>query len=218
MAEKTIKHATVEEIFPVEYSEFIIKHCDNIQKFTKQYDYVIFMARKAFCFYEALASNGEIVPDPKCTVLSSRVLSYNIFNQFIGKRIIIVDDVVVRGKSLSYAKKIFDKHGLYVDVYFVACHKEYMNQIDFRENMVAASVFLSETNIFQLSSYITEYVSASMVSYNVDQPSYDVCFKDEKQVAEWKRKNIISNVSDGFQESYSIENLTIHFKYNFPNQ
>ena len=212
MAKKTNKIANVEEIFPAEYSEFIIKHCNNIQEFTKRYDYVIFMARKAFCFYVALSSNGEIVPDPKCTLLSSRVLSYNIFNQFIGKRIIIVDDVVVRGKSLSYAKKIFDKHGIDVDVYFVACQKEYLNQIDFRESVVAASVFLSETSIFQLSSYITDYVSASMISYNVDQPLYDISFKNEEQFANWKQKNILSNVSDGFQESYDVENLTIHFR------
>ena len=116
-----MKKVNFSDVFSVEYMEIITKYKSHIQKLLSMYDIVIFMARKAICFYKAMVVNGEIIPNEKCMVLSSRILSYNVIKKFKGKRIAIIDDVVVKGKSISYSKKIFEEEGIDVDVHFVAC-------------------------------------------------------------------------------------------------
>lgn len=103
-----MKKVNFSDVFSVEYMEIITKYKSHIQKLLSMYDIVIFMARKAICFYKAMVVNGEIIPNEKCMVLSSRILSYNVIKKFKGKRIAIIDDVVVKGKSISYSKKIFE--------------------------------------------------------------------------------------------------------------
>lgn len=194
------------DIFSVEYLDIITKYKDRIQEMFKTYDVIIFMARKAICFYKALVINNEVCPDDKCTILSSRVLSYNVVKKFKGKKIAIVDDVVVRGKSLSYSKKIFEKNNINVDIHFIACEKGFIDSVDFIDSIKSQYKYLSDTNIYQLSNYITEYIEASMVPYNIDQPIYTI-----KYDSTWLNKNNVSNITDGLQKKYEIQNLTIHF-------
>lgn len=73
------------DTFSVEYLDLIVKYKNRIQNFLETYDIIIFMARKAICFYKAMVVNGEIIPNEKCVVLSSRILSYNVINNYKGK-------------------------------------------------------------------------------------------------------------------------------------
>lgn len=208
----TMKKVNFSDIFSVEYLEIITKYKSHIQKLLLSYDVIIFMARKAICFYKAMVVNGEIIPNEKCIVLSSRVLSYNIMSDFQGKRVAIIDDVVVRGKSISYSKKIFEKKGIDVDIHFVACEKEFIDSVDFINSIKSSFIYLSDTNIYQLSNYITEYIKASMIPYNVDQPIYTIRFDDLDEYDNvFSDRNHISNITDGLQRKYGIQNLSIHF-------
>lgn len=207
-----MKKISFSDVFSVEYLEVITKYKDRINKLLSTYDVVIFMARKAICFYKAMVVNQEIFPNEKCVVLSSRVLSYNVMDIFKGKKVAIVDDVVVRGKTIAYSKKVFEENDIDVDIYFVACQKEFIDEVNFVDSIKSSFIYLSDTNICQISNYIAEYIEASMIPYNVDQPIYTVIYD---QLEEYDRyfwsKNDISNITDGLQKRYDIQNLSIHF-------
>ena len=47
-------------VFKGNYLKYITKYKENIQIVLDEYDVVIFMARKAICFYESMVLNGEI--------------------------------------------------------------------------------------------------------------------------------------------------------------
>lgn len=207
-----MKKVNLSDIFSVEYLDVITKYKERINDLLSKYDFVIFMARKAICFYKALVANNEIVPNGKCIVLSSRALSYDIMDIFKGKKVAVVDDVVVRGKTISYSKKVFEKNGIDVDIYFFACRKEFIDAVDFGDSIKSSYIYLSDTNICQISNYITEYISASMIPYNVDQPIYRIIYKQKEEYEKnFLNINDISNITDGFQKIYGIQNLTIHF-------
>lgn len=207
-----MKKVNFSDVFSVEYMEIITKYKSHIQKLLSMYDIVIFMARKAICFYKAMVVNGEIIPNEKCMVLSSRILSYNVIKKFKGKRIAIIDDVVVKGKSISYSKKIFEEEGIDVDVHFVACEKEFIEAASFKNSIKSPYIYLSDTNICQLSNYITEYIEASMIPYNVDQPIYSIEFENfDEYNRVFLSRNCISNISDGLQKKNKIQNVLIHF-------
>ncbi|MCD7761779.1 MAG: hypothetical protein LUI14_01010 [Lachnospiraceae bacterium] len=202
----------LQEVFPIEYLELITKYKNSIQELLHTYDLVIFMARKAICFYKALVENGEIIPNKECLVLSSRVLSYNIGNKFCNKKVAVVDDVVVRGTSVSESRRLSEEKGINPDVHILACEKKFIDAIDFCESIKSPFIYLSDMEIYQLSSYITEYIKLSMVPYNVDQPIYAVSFdKAEDYENNFFKVNHILNLSDGLQTKYGIENMTIHF-------
>lgn len=201
-----------ENTFSMEYLDLMVKYKSRIQNFLETYDIIIFMARKAICFYKAMVVNGEIIPNKKCVVLSSRILSYNVINEFKGKKVAIIDDVVVRGKSISYARKIFEDKGVEVDIHFVACEKKFIDQINFKDSIKSPFVYLSDTYIYQLSNFITEYIKASMVPYNVDQPIYKIkCGNAVECEKNFLSRNYFSNITDGLQKKYGIQNLSIHF-------
>lgn len=207
-----MKRVSFAEVFSVEYLEVIAKYKERINELLSTYDFVIFMARKAICFYKAMVINQEIIPNEKCIVLSSRALSYNIMDIFKGKKIAVVDDVVVQGKTISYSKKTFEKNGIDVDIYFVACQKEFIDAVDFGDSIKSSYIYLSDTNICQISNYIAEYIAASMVPYNVDQPIYTIIYNQKEDYEKnFLNINNISNITDGFQKRYDIQNLTIHF-------
>ena len=207
-----MKKINFSDVFSVEYLEVVTKYKDRINKLLSTYDFIIFMARKAICFYKAMVVNGEIVPNDKCVVLSSRVLSYNVINNFKGKKVAIVDDVVVRGKTISYSKRVFEEKGIDVDIYFVACQKEFIDEVNFVNSIKSSFIYLSDTNICQISNYIAEYIEASMIPYNVDQPIYTIIYDQvEEYNGRFLSKNDISNITDGLQKRYNIQNLSIHF-------
>lgn len=200
------------DVFSVEYLDIVAKYRDKIQELLSTYDIIIFMARKAICFYKAMAANGEIISTGTCEVLSSRVLSYNVLNQFVGKKIAIVDDVVVRGKSISYARQIFKEYGIDIDIYFVACEKEFIDGVDFKDKIKSSYIYLSDINIYQLSGYITEYIEASMIPYNIDQPIYRIKFDSMEDCENaFLNRNHVSNITDGLQKEYGIRNMSVHF-------
>ncbi len=207
-----MKKINFSDVFSVEYLEVITKYKDRINGLLSTYDFVIFMARKAICFYKAMVVNQEIIPNEKCVVLSSRVLSYNVMDIFKEKKVAIVDDVVVRGKTIAYSKKVFEENDIDVDIYFVACQKEFIDGVNFVDSIKSSFIYLSDTNICQISNYIAEYIEASMIPYNVDQPIYTVIYDQMEDYDKYfLGKNDISNITDGLQKRYDIRNLSIHF-------
>ena len=77
---------------------------------------------KPYVFYEAMVMNAVINPT-SCKVISSRVIDYNVLSEFRGKRIAVIDDVVIKGESLKLVvSKLTEIHP---DVLVVACDKDF---------------------------------------------------------------------------------------------
>jgi orotate phosphoribosyltransferase len=107
-----MKKPTFADIFSGEFLGYISQYRKHIQEILDKYDVVIFMARKAVCFYRAMVLNGELVVPLSCAILSSRITDYNVLEKYKGKRIAVVDDVVVKGESLKNVVAKLNEHDI----------------------------------------------------------------------------------------------------------
>ena len=73
--------------------------CENINECDAEI--LIVMAQKAICLYRILEHQGLV---PKKNIYSSVTLDFNRAD-FVGKRIAIVDDIIVSGSAISNTAK-----------------------------------------------------------------------------------------------------------------
>ena len=132
------RYVPISDLFPDKYYQITQNYIGKLEMLQERYDVIIFMARKAICFYKALVINGEISVKSNCKVYSSRILDYNVLDKFVDKKIALVDDVVIKGLSLEYATKILKGAGLSFDIYVAAISDKAYE--DYREAKVQ-SVF-----------------------------------------------------------------------------
>ncbi len=104
------------DVFPGEFLGYVTKYSERIQNILNEYEIVFFMARKAICFFEAMRYNGLLNIPSSCQVFSSRIVDYNVLDGFYGKRIAVIDDVVVKGESLHQILSVLNEHGLFADI------------------------------------------------------------------------------------------------------
>lgn len=209
------EYQSVYKCFPEKYIDIISGYIERINNLFHRYEVVIFMARKAYCFYLALKHNGLIIDSPSCVVLSSRSLSYNIQDMLKNKRIALVDDIVVKGKTLeeTFNRLIVMQLDKLVDVYIAACCdntvEEYANNA--YNGLKGPYVHLDESSILELTKCITTYISLSTVSYNMDSPRYSTRLENPDVVNWIIRDNGCINISVPLQRQNSILNYVIHF-------
>lgn len=219
---KEVEHSqiSVSDVFPEKFCEIANSYIKKLEGVLYRYDVVIFMARKAICFYKALLLNTEINVTPSCEIYSSRILSYNIWDKLAGKRVALVDDVVIRGSSLAEARKKLIEHGISVDIYISALmYRKGANGIDgtkqtWYDGLVQAIqkpfVHLDETDIYSYANYITRFIEASMLPYNIDQPTVMVQYK-ENQLSDFMCDHRLTDITSSVQRKYGIENKVIHY-------
>jgi hypothetical protein len=203
------------QVFPNNYYGIIEKHVEKIKSLIDRYDVIIFMARKAVCFYYSMLKNKVIAPNPHCKIISDRVLSYNVINALCGKKVAIVDDVFVEGKSIN---KVVDKlktHNIVADIYIMAAKntdkESSVDMIKFlNETIKSPCIYLQEIELDQLSSYITSYIEISMCPYNIDQPVYKLLFEDRPSLNAFFRANKITSITNDIQREFGIHNIVIH--------
>ena len=178
-----LKHQKVvlKDVFSDGFLKMTRGYVNTLAQVLQSYDVVIFMARKAICFYKALVANGELKTDYNCKVYSSRMLEYNLRDLIKDKKVALVDDVVVKGDSISQAYRLLIKQDIIPDVYIAAVSdaKSIAENNDVIHQSILHSLFiknsfavLNETSVYKFASYITRYIEASMVPYNMDQPIY----------------------------------------------
>jgi len=71
-------------------------------------DLLVFMARKSLCLYDVLLRLG--IPAAKHVILSDRVFDLRLDN-FRGKRIALIDDSLIVGKTLAKTKLLLEIYG-----------------------------------------------------------------------------------------------------------
>jgi hypothetical protein len=173
------------------------------------------MARKAVCFYKALVVGKFINQPQKCKVFSNRVLTYNIANNLKGKKIVVIDDVMIKGESLCKTLNMFDENGIKADVYIMARPKVGETDILANANIIETFEEMSEDDTQQLSKHITDFIEANICSYNIDQPIYSFQnFNDEKVLAFVECHNLI-DISSGLQRKYGISSYVLKIPNNY---
>lgn len=217
-----LKHCkiSISDVFPDKFYEITYSYIKKLQWVLNQYDVVIFMARKAICFYKALCINDELTPSASCAIYSSRALSYNIWEKINGKSVALVDDVVIRGESLTAAKNILESHRISTDIYISAlmCQGEagsYNNENQLWYDKLCdiiqqPFVFLNETDIYSYANYITRFIEASMLPYNIDQPTALIEYEKE-QLKAFMHDHRMTDITSSIQKRFGIENKVIHY-------
>jgi hypothetical protein len=200
-------------IFPKEYNIKTLQYIEKLNQYFQEYDVIIFMARKAICFYKSLEINNLVEVPNHCRVFSSRVLSYNIIQEFEGKRVLVVDDVVVRGSSLLGVREQLNEHKIKADYYFAACTKSFYDaeRNVFGDELKKPDFILSEEDTLSFAKYITEYIETSMCPYNIDQPIYSFKFNNESEINDFLLANKLVDITSTIQKRFDINNYVINF-------
>lgn len=187
---------------------------ENIQKLLFEYDVVIFMARKAICFYESMVTNGELTTTD-CKVFSSRVIDYNIVNTFSNKKIAIVDDVVVKGTSLNKVVTVLNQYNINAYVLVVACEASFPATLSCNTNyeMCNTYVTLDQKDIYAFAGMITEYIEASMCPFNIDQPIYNLPVLTQQELSKFLYLYHAVNISSWLQQKNGIKSSVVYFKH-----
>lgn len=204
----------LETIFSGKYAQIVRKHVERLKTLIKQYDVIIFMARKSICFYNALILQKEIEKNTECCIISSRALEYDVLKQFIGKRVALIDDVVVKGTSITKATNNLKEMGITPDIFIAACGTDFIQNESFEYKTLIQKpyVILGEIDICELATYITQYIVASGCPYNIDQPIYRVRFNRQDEVAILFEKNNYVDTTSMLQKKFDITSRVIHFK------
>jgi|GEM_PF-3578039 len=212
------KEAELLELFPSEYSELIQRYKAALINIFEDYHVVIFMARKAICFYKALVIN-EIIGKPNCEVFSSRVLTYNIFQNLKGKRVIVVDDIVRTGSSIKNVLKTLYDNGIDADVYILSRQELKLNEEDklHNINIVGAFAELTEEDTLKLSKNIADYIEASTCPYNIDQPIYRIPLYDDDKIISFIEDHYLTDTSSGQKQNHGIKSYTLEIPNKYFN-
>ncbi len=208
-----MKNVPLSKVFNGEYLRVITNYSNTIKKVLETYDVVIFMARKAICFYHSMIINGVLTPSD-CEVVSSRVLDYNNISKLKNRKIAIIDDVVVKGHSLEKVLSEFDKHNISCHVYVAACEEKIAQKLLNNTSHCVSQkfVYLDSAEIYLFSGLITEYIELSMCPFNIDQPIYESKISIEEIVEKINSLNPFI-ITSGIQKKYNITSKVLYLKY-----
>ncbi len=153
----------------------------NLQKYVDEYDLLVLMARKAICFFDALVRNKEIsLEGCKCRIITNRIFTYNI-SEISDKKIIILDDIVVRGKTLRETIGKIENYTKNFKIYFLANKDNSDNLKDILKDdrLLTIPSELVDKDVLTLSNSISNYITASMCSLNIDYPVFNSSISQE---------------------------------------
>jgi hypothetical protein len=199
------------ELFPVGYRDTITRYKNNLSDIFDKYDVAIFMARKAICFYKALVLEKHLQQPTHCKVVSSRVLDYNVFDDFKGKKIIVIDDFVVGGESLTKTMQMLSRNNIEADVYILACSEDAFNAGSIGiQNIIKQYSILSKNDTFLLSQYITTFIEAAKCPYNIDQPIYNLEYSTVDEFDALVRNLKLVDITSNVQRVHGIESYVFN--------
>lgn len=202
-----MKKINVFDLFPVEYRDLILRYREVLTRIFDEYQVVIFMARKAICFYKSLNISGFIEKPKDCEIYSGRILTYNIKERFAGKKVIVIDDVMIRGSSIEKAIRILQSYNINADVYIMACREG--NDILNGFNIIDTFAALTEEDTLRFSECIANFIEATMCPYNIDQPIYSFDEFDDNAIDEFIAEQSLVDISSSSQNKYGIKSYVL---------
>lgn len=119
----------------------------------------------------------------------------------------------MRGKSISRVAEKMNEVGIEADYYVAACEENFENEFINRNNIsIKAYVVYSQRDIYCFSGLITQYIEASMRTFNVDSPIYDI--NCSKQTIEYiLNATGAITLTSGLQAQYGIMSKSVYFSH-----
>ena len=211
------------DIFSGDFLGYVSHYRKRIQEIINNHEVVIFMARKAVCFYKAMELNGELTIPSSCTILSSRVAEYNTMEEYKGKTIAVIDDVVVKGESLKRVVAKLDEYTISADILVVAWNERNIHIKQELEKSCTHAIsdgyiVLEQKDVFSFAGMITKYIEASMCPFNIDQPIYEINIENS-ELYQLLYHNHAIDITSGIQQHYEITNHVFYLKsdHDIPN-
>ena len=181
-------------------------------------DAFIVMSRKAACFINFLKRHGNISFNGD--LVTDRILDINL-EQFTGKDIVIIDDVVVSGTTIyTMIKKLKSVNAKRIRVFVLGVNKEFYNPQLFlyvddngnTQNYIQTPYIpVSDASCTRICSNIVSTFALDISPYDVDFPKHDFKYISKKNF-----EHIVSNpdwdsydVSSDLQAQNNIKNITL---------
>ncbi len=202
--------------FPAEYRDLILRYKKDLEQIFQDYQVVIFMARKAICFYKSLVISGFINKPKNCEIYSSRILTYNIHNKFKDKKVVVVDDVMIKGQSLNKALEILHKnHNIKADVYIMARRKVKDDDILKNFNIIGTYAEITNKDTLAFSKHIADFIESNMCPYNIDQPVYSLKDINKSKISNLIESHELIDISSELQSKHEIKSYVLKIPNDF---
>ena len=179
-------------------------------------DIFVVMAHKAVRLFKLLINQKHICEDiANKAIVSSSALDFE-GNYFQGKRIALVDDILISGTTIATAVQKLLLKGVSKDnisIITLATDKKYfrMSFENNGENALLCNTTLDDADCIELSYTISKIFSYYGISYDVDFPNYNVIeFTEDKEALLlnnifWYTHNISNdNQTSGKVDVYSV--------------
>lgn len=193
-----IVNQNLQKIFGLKYYDEICKYIESIQNAIDSYDIVIFMARKAYCFYKALEMNELVVPNNDCQVFSSRAVSFNNID-FTNKRVALFEDVVILGESLFEVLDDENIKEVNMDIFMLAYSSDFFKKTSEYKQKFFESLVMSNKELLEFATLITNYIIYEMVPYNTDFPVYSFKYSDYETLAQHLNNYNLTSITELIQ-------------------
>lgn len=205
----------IRENFSLEYYDCVEGYIHTIEYVFSEYDIVIFMARKAICFFYALVEKNVLnIPGYSEKVFSSRCLSYNSIGLFKNKRVAIVDDVIVEGKTLLFACDWFEKNGMKdnVGVFAAACHEGFLSSKagKYADLFPLSMAEYEERKVNEIAHQIIRFIGKTATPYNVDYPMYRVSFDEKCDPVAFFTATLCNEIGESYQKKAGQFNYVLN--------
>lgn len=181
-------------------------------------DTFIVMSRKAACFINFLKRHGNVSFNGE--LVTDRILDINL-EQYYGKDVVIIDDVVVSGTTIyTIIQKLKKAGAKSVRVYVLGINKDYYNPELFQyidsnglaKNYIQSPYIpVSDATCMRICSSIVSTFALDISPYDVDFPKHDfksISKRDFEQIVacpEWHSYDVSSDL----QSQNNIKNITL---------
>lgn len=197
----------------------VIKFCERINE--SDADVFILMARKAACFFQVLVESGYINHSiVKKMIVTDRSTDFSN-NYLIGKKILIIDDVIFSGSTIAKMVLLLKKIG--VDIKDISILILALNKDTFRMHFsdeeeqrdifrIDDSAKLNNADCTRLCADISRLLSVIGKPYDVDFPAYHDIFLEKENIMPWSilpQYWTVFNVSNEYHIQAGIEAFTI---------
>lgn len=196
----------------------VVKFCDRINE--SDADVFILMARKAACFFQVLVESGYINHSVvQKMIVTDRSTDFSN-NYLIGKKILIIDDVIFSGSTIAKMVLLLKKIGVDIkdiSILILALNKDTfkMHFSDEEEKdifRIDDSAKLNNVDCTRLCADISRLLSVIGKPYDVDFPAYHDIFLDKEIIIPWSvlpQYWTVFNVSNEYHIQAGIEAFTI---------
>ena len=195
------------EQFDSNFQNQIVEFAKRLTNISKEYDVLIFLARKAACLADCFDDLG--LSQYHCVITSDRTLDMNI-DWLKGRKIAIIDDALISGTTIYKALEKLKENGIKDTDVFVLSIDSYW----WSDELVLPMEPYLKLNSKQTSIICTNIVDAISIiprPYTIDYPLFknirikESDFQDLSNSADW----IVYESTSTKQEEYNIVNLTI---------